>query len=234
MTLQAPLSGLRRLIATPAGHPAPVGPAEDAVAVARAAAAHAPERCELCAAPILSGHRHLVDVAARTLRCACRACALLFDRPAGVGVQYRLVPDRRWHLPGFVLSDVDWDALRIPVDTAFFFEDSAVARMVAFYPSPAGAVESTLDLSVWAGLAAANPVLGRLTADVEALLVHRTPAGRDHWLVPIDDCYALVGLIRTHWTGLAGGPAVWREIAEFFTGLRARARPLTIERRSGG
>ena len=40
------------------------------------------ERCDLCSAPIASDHRHLLDVPARELMCACRACALLFDRPA--------------------------------------------------------------------------------------------------------------------------------------------------------
>jgi hypothetical protein len=173
-----------------------------------------------------SEHRHLVDTADRTLRCACRACGLLFDRPPGDGARYRLVPDRRWHLTGFALDDADWAGLRIPVGTAFFFRDSAMGRVVAFYPSPAGAVESLLDLADWSRLASANPVLARLAADVEALLVHRTPAGRDHWLVPIDDCYDLVGLIRRRWTGLAGGPAVWRDIDAFFARLRARARPL--------
>jgi hypothetical protein len=217
MTPQAPPSGLRRLIAAPASLALP--------AVSMPLASNV-ERCELCAAPVESGHRHLVDVAARTLCCACRACALLFDRPPGDGARYRLVPDGRWNLPDFLLSDADWDALRIPVDTAFFFDDSAAGRVVAFYPSPAGAVESNLDLADWARLAGANPVLSRLTPDVEALLVHRTPTGREHWLVPIDDCYGLVGLIRTHWSGLAGGPAVWREIGEFFAGLRARAKSL--------
>jgi hypothetical protein len=218
VTGQASLAGLRRLI----------------TAVPSTSDSGTPDRCDLCAAPVPSGHRHLVEVASRTLRCACRACALLFDRPAGDDARYRLVPDRRRHLRGFLLSDADWDALRIPVDIAFFFDDSAAGRVVAFYPSPAGAVESQLDLAGWARLAAVNPVLGRLVPDVEALLVRRTPAGGEHWLVPIDDCYALVGLIRRRWRGLAGGAAVWREIDEFFAALTARVATADTRERSSG
>jgi Family of unknown function (DUF5947) len=186
-------------------------------------AADAGQRCDLCAAPIPSRHRHLVDVRERALRCGCRACSVLFDQPAGTEARYRLVPDRRWDLPDFAFDDVAWEELRIPVDMAFFFCDSTAGRVVAFYPSPAGAVESLLDLAAWTRLERANPVLRRLAPDVEALLVRRTPADPGHWLVPIDDCYALVGLIRTRWHGLAGGPAVWQAIDEFFIDLRARA-----------
>ena len=34
----------------------------------------------------------------------------------------------------------------------------------------------------------------------------------EHWLVPIDDCYELVGVIRTRWRGFGGGEEVWEEI----------------------
>ena len=70
---------------------------------------------------------------------------------------------------------------------------------------------------------AANPVLAELEPDVEALLVNRARGAREHWLVPIDDCYALVGLIRTRWRGLSGGEEVWREIDAFFDGPATRA-----------
>ena len=52
--------------------------------------------------------------------------------------------------------------------------------------------------------------------DVEALLVNRVGSAREYFLVPIDECYKLVGLIRIHWRGLSGGSLVWGEIAEFF------------------
>ena len=46
---------------------------------------------------------------------------------------------------------------------------------------------------------------------------------RSHYIVPIDTCYELVGLIRLKWKGLSGGEEVWQAIAEFFAGLRAKA-----------
>jgi hypothetical protein len=112
---------------------------------------------------------------------------------------------------------------------AFFFRRSDLGRTVAFYPSPLGATESLLELHAWEELEARNPVLASLEPDVEALLVNRTGEARDHWLVGVDRCYALVGLIKTRWKGLAGGQEVWEEIAAFFGELRAEAEIVTKE-----
>jgi hypothetical protein len=180
------------------------------------------EQCDMCAAPVAPGHRHLVDLDDRRLLCACRACALLFDSKAAGGGHLRLVPTRRRRLEGFVLDDARWDRLRIPVDMAFFFHSTPAERVSAFYPSPAGPTECLLELEAWTELEAANPVLGELEPDVEALLVRRTGDLREHWLVPIDDCYELVGLIRTHWRGFGGGEEVWAEIDRFFDDLPTR------------
>ena len=108
---------------------------------------------------------------------------------------------------------------------AFFVRSTAAGRVQAFYPSPMGPTESALELDAWAALEAANPILATLEPDVEALLVNRARGARRHWIAPIDDCYALVGVIRTHWRGLTGGAEVWREIARCFEGLDRRARP---------
>ena len=59
--------------------------------------------------------------------------------------------------------------------------------------------------------------------DVEALLVNRVGEARECYRVGIDDCYRLVGVIRTHWRGLSGGTAVWDEIGRFFAGLKERS-----------
>ncbi len=190
---------------------------------AGAAAAPVEEKCELCSAPIAPEHRHMLDLSARRILCACRACSVLFDRSESGGRHYRLLPDRCWRLEDVALGDELWMALGIPVEMAFFFFDSAAARIVALYPSPAGATESLLPLDAWEELAARNPVLARMEPDTEALLVNRTRGAREHWLVPVDVCYALVGIIRTHWKGLSGGEEVWAEIERFFDGLRERA-----------
>ncbi len=77
-------------------------------------------------------------------------------------------------------------------------------------------------LEAWQALADDNPVLRDLEPDVEALLVNRVGETRDYYRVGIDECYKLVGLIRTHWRGLSGGTAVWEEIGRFFAGLKER------------
>jgi Family of unknown function (DUF5947) len=185
----------------------------------------ATERCELCGREIEPDHRHVLDIAAGELRCSCRACALLFDRPAAAEGRLRTVGDRRLRLEGFRLDDATWERLGIPVDMAFFFHSSEHGRVAAFYPSPMGATESLLGLEAWDEIERANPVLALLEPDVEALLVNRARGARAYYLVPIDECYGLVGLIRTRWKGLSGGTEVWEEIGRFFTELDRRSRP---------
>lgn len=190
-----------------------------------AAGAAEDEHCELCGEPIPSRHRHLLDLEAGELRCACRACSLLFDRPAAAQGNLRLVGDRRLRLDCFELSDLAWERLRIPVEMSFFFDSSKQGRVMAFYPSPMGATESLLGLEAWERLERDNPVLAELEPDVEALLVNRARGARQYFLVPIDECYSLVGLIRTRWKGLSGGAEVWEQIARFFADLDRRSRP---------
>jgi hypothetical protein len=179
------------------------------------------ERCDLCGGPIAPEHRHLFDDRTEALACACPACALLFAGQARA--RYRPVPTRVLSLPDLVLDDERWDSLDIPVGLAFFARSSRLGRAVARYPSPAGPTESRLSLATWADLEAANPVLAQLQPDVEALLVNRVGTAVDNLVVPIDQCYALVGLVRMGWRGLSGGPEVWGAVATFFAALRARA-----------
>jgi hypothetical protein len=176
------------------------------------------EHCDLCGEAIPPRHRHLLDLSSRELMCACQACRLLFERPAAgaAGAHYRLVPDRRLELEDFVMDDLAWARLRIPVDMAFFFHSSQAGRVQAYYPGPMGATESLLELEAWEDLVRDNPVLETLEPDVEALLVNRARGARMHFVVPIEDCYRLAGLIRTRWRGLSGGEEVWKGIDGFF------------------
>jgi hypothetical protein len=206
-----------RLAELARGAPAPV---PGATAVRAVAAGE--ERCDLCGEPTPPGHRHLVDVETRRLLCACRACAILFDRPQAGGGHLRLLPTRRRRLEGFRLDDAAWASLRIPVEMAFFFHSTPAGRVVALYPSPMGATESLLELDAWSELEAANPLLRELEPDVEALLVSRARGMREHWRVPIDDAYELVGLIRSSWKGFGGGEEVWQGIERFFEDLPNR------------
>ncbi len=160
------------------------------------------ERCEMCAEPIAEEHQHVVGLETRTLMCTCRGCYLLFtDQRAEL--RYRAVPDRYLSFRDFTLTRADWDDLQIPVGLVFVFRNSVQDRLVAFYPSPAGATESELPLASWDAIVTANPQLDQLLPDVEALLIYGADRGREEFschLVPIDACYELVG---THAQDLA-------------------------------
>ena len=182
------------------------------------------EHCDLCSEAIPADHRHLLDLRNRELMCVCRACKMLFDRGAAGAGHYRLVPDRRLRVDDFEMDDLAWEELRLPVELAFFFRGSQAGRVLAYYPSPMGATESLLPLDAWEQLERSNPLLLTLEDDVEALLVNRARGARRHWVVPIDDCFSLVGVIRMHWKGLTGGKDVWEEIGRFCDQLDRRSR----------
>lgn len=183
------------------------------------------ERCEMCSEAIPDEHQHVVNVAGRQLMCCCRACYLLFT-DSDAELRYRAVPDRYLAFPDFALDRRGWEALQIPVGVAFFFTNSALGRTVAFYPGPAGACESELDLDAWSALGGADPRVGLLADDVEALLV-RVPetdgAAPQSYLVPIDACYEFVGRLRMLWRGFDGGTQARAFIDGFFTQVQARA-----------
>jgi hypothetical protein len=188
------------------------------------------ERCEMCSTPLAAEHQHLLDPVNRRIVCACDACAILFH--AQGETKYKRVPRQIRFLPDFELTDSQWNGLMMPINMAFFYKSSPhEGRVIAMYPSPAGATESLLTFDTWDEIAASNPVLENMEADVEALLVNRIGHSRgfaepEHYMVPIDECYKLVGLIRSHWSGLAGGAEVWRHIAEFFAVLKTKSPDL--------
>ncbi len=179
------------------------------------------ERCEMCSAELAAEHEHLVDVSTRQLTCVCQACAILFSGKANA--KLRRVPRRIRYLADFQLSDAQWESLLIPISKAFFFNSSVAGKVVALYPSPAGATESLLDFESWAEIRRYNPVLEEMEPDTEALLVNRMRGASEYYLLPIDECYRLVGLIRTHWHGLSGGAQMWEVIGKFFAELKGKA-----------
>lgn len=180
------------------------------------------ERCELCSAALNREHSHLVEPANRRLLCACDPCAILFSA-RGLNAKYARVPRRGRRLDDFQLSDAEWDALMIPINMAFFFHSTPAGRVVAIYPSPAGATESLLTLEAWERIAERNPRLNEMEPDVEALLVNRVSPIREYYVAPMDRCYKLVGLIRRHWRGFSGGSEVWEDINGFFAELKEQA-----------
>jgi hypothetical protein len=182
----------------------------------------------MCAEPIGEWHGHVVDVEGRGLMCTCRPCALLFTKEGAGGGRFRAVPERYRYAADVPLAAATWDSIGIPVAMAFFFTNSTLGQTVAFYPSPAGATESLLSLEAWTDLLAATPTLADLLPDVEALLVHKAEDGFECFAIPIDACYQLVGLVRTHWKGFDGGEDAWAAIHKFFADLRERSERMAV------
>lgn len=189
-------------------------------------------RCELCRVSLGEPHRHLLELDARKILCACDACALRFE--GVIGGRFKLVPREIRQLSEIQWSDAEWDSLALPIHLAFIFFSTPAQKTTALYPSPAGATESLLPLEAWASLVGKNPCLGEIAPDVEAFLMNRVGEYRDYFIVPIDSCFELAGLIRLHWEGLSGGEAVWAQIRNFFDRLKAGAVHVSDISSNGG
>jgi hypothetical protein len=178
------------------------------------------ERCELCGAAIGGEHPHLLDRASRQIACACDGCAILFCGQEGA--KFLRVPRRVLKLEGFRFTDAEWDAMMLPINLAFFLRQQNGATTV-LYPSPAGVMESLIEVPEWKELFGREASLAGMQPEVEALLVNRIGEENAYFAVPIDAAYRLVGLIRTKWRGLSGGPEVWQAIADYFAALERQA-----------
>ncbi len=177
-----------------------------------------PERCDICNTTVPDDHRHLLHLVERRIICSCEACWALHSGDA----EYRPSGMRTLWLDDFVCDAEMWGRFQIPIGLAFFMRSSVSDGVVAFYPSPAGATESELSLESWDALVERNPVLADLEPDGEALVVNRLSQPPDYAIAPIDQCYALVGLIKSRWEGISGGDALRQAVPEFFAALRAR------------
>ncbi|MET7455662.1 DUF5947 family protein [Streptomyces sp. NPDC005574] len=186
------------------------------------------ERCELCAVTLTgTDHRHLVDVDRRALVCACVPCALLMEQPGAASAgRFRAVPARYLTDPDHHLDEGAWERLQIPVGVAFFFHNAALDRLVALYPSPAGATESELDPATWTDVLGDSRLAAMLESDVEALLLRRVDGRCVCYLVPIDVCYELVGRMRLLWQGFDGGAEARAALDTFFDNVVRQARPV--------
>jgi hypothetical protein len=179
----------------------------------------AAERCDICNTTLPDDHRHMLHLVDRRIVCTCEACWALYSGNA----EYRPTGMRTVWLDEFQCSQETWAAFQIPIGLAFLMRSTVTGSVVAFYPSPAGATESELTLEAWEALVAANPMLEQLESDAEALVVNRMSDPAQYAIVPIDQCYGLVGLIKSRWEGISGGSAIEEAVPEFFAALRSRA-----------
>jgi hypothetical protein len=174
------------------------------------------ERCDFCRVRVPDAHAHLVEAGTLRLFCACTGCA---TEMTDDGLGFRRIEPRQESLAEFQMADADWAMLQIPIDVAFLFRPEAGAEPMAMFPGPGGAMRSQLSVQVWSALAERYPLLDELAPGAEALLVNRSSGRRDHYRVSTDHCFALTGLMRTHWRGLAGGEEAWAAIDRYFSEL---------------
>jgi hypothetical protein len=167
----------------------------------------APQRCDFCGVAISDPHSHVVDLQERRLICSCRPCYLLFTNPGAGDGRFRSVGDR---FESVDASTIDLAGFEMPIGMAFLIRNSKSNKVIAFYPSPGGAMESGLDFEISVPL----------EPDIEALLVYRRKGAEESWIVPVDLCYELVGRIRRRWRGFDGGSEVYEEIDSFFARLK--------------
>jgi hypothetical protein len=177
------------------------------------------EKCEVCGSSLSEDHRHLLELGERRILCACEPCIAM---RSGVD-NYCPVGTRTLWLDDFDFPDTLWAAFQLPIGLAFFLRSTGTNSVVALYPSPAGATESELHLESWEALVARNPILEQLDSDGEALVVNRMTDPPEHAIVPIDECYRLVGLIKSNWTGISGGNAISDAVPLFFKHVRRKA-----------
>ncbi|MFI7413006.1 DUF5947 family protein [Streptomyces sp. NPDC049627] len=175
------------------------------------------EACDLCAAPVPDEHAHLYDTERQEVCCACGPCSVLFAQGGAGDGHYRLVPRRRLRLPR-----VDTEVLGVPVGLVFFVPRTD-GTVTAEGPSPAGAMRWDVEAAAWQRLAETCPQLASVAPDVEALLVNTVHGLDHHWIVPIDDCYRMVAVVRREWRGLSGGGRVWSAVERFFEDLTERS-----------
>lgn len=177
------------------------------------------ERCHFCRKVLPEDHRHLADLSLMKFVCTCEMCLI---RNAEEG-NYKPLPQRYIHLEDFNLSDQLWSDFLIPVNMAFFVRSTVKVGTIAYYPAPTGATESKLKMDGWTSLVEINPVLNGMAPDLEALLVNRLGDEGDYYIVPVDSCYRLIGMIRVAWKGIFGGKEVNDIINAYFSELKGKA-----------
>jgi len=182
-------------------------------------AEEAMEQCHFCGNVLPPDHRHLVDLSSMKFMCTCDMCMITLAESR----KYKPPPQRFLQLENFRMSNELWSDFLIPVNMAFFVLSSDRQGAVAYYPAPTGATESKLKMEPWNQLVQLNPILNDLTPDLEALLVNQLETPGQYYVVPIDSCYKLIGMIRITWKGIFGGKEVNDVISRFFYELKEKS-----------
>lgn len=175
------------------------------------------EHCDLCDLTVPSKHRHLLHLEERRILCVCATCWAIRSGDAA----FRPAGNRTLWLEEFRLADELWASFGVPIGLCFFFNSGSAKKIIGLYPSPAGATECELYLDAWDELKSLNPVLETLEIDIEALIINRLAEPAQYAIVPIDQAYELVGLIKANWEGISGGQGLKTAVEAFFESVKS-------------
>lgn len=172
-------------------------------------------RCAFCGMAVESAHPHRLDPEGWQVICACNAC----DRDRADEPRLRRVGHRVEKIEDPRVGERMLMVVDVPVGLAFFTRTRRAANV--FYPAPTGTAEARIDVETWAALEAELPEVARLEPEVEAIVVSLSP--RRTFVVPIDECFRLAGMLRSAWVGWSGGAEARSAIEDFFATLETRA-----------
>jgi len=189
-------------------------------------------RCDRCRTVLHRQHRHVIELDAHRLLCACNACAAEVER--SVLGPCRLIPESVRSAPEWAPSWERWDSFGMPLRLGFFLWLSRLARWVAVAPSPIGAVDVAVPSSAWSAYLQESGIARQVRPDVEAVLVRGAGGGPlEAYVVPLDLCYELVALVRQTWHGIDGGDAARQELDRYFERLQRRSTEVPLARVAG-
>ena len=179
----------------------------------------------MCGETARRAARHVVDIeSGRSSAPAGPAiCSSLSE--AAAGGKYRSVPERVRHDPDHAAGRRGLGRAADPGRR--WRSSSSTPRSAGWWRAtraPPGRPSANLTWRPGTGWSPATRCLAAMTPDVEAVFVDRSEHGDEVFLVPIDDCYALVGELRRRWQGFDGGAEAHAALAAFLAGLRGRAR----------
>ena len=170
--------------------------------------------CELCPIGIGEDHRHLLHLVERRIVCVCETC---WSTRSG-DPEFRPPGSRTLVLDDFDMTDEVWQSFGIPIGLTFL-----CARVSAAGSSPstrARRVRPSPSSTSAPGTRCARPTRSSTASSPTPRPSWSTArARRVYAIVPVDQAYKLVGLVKERWEGISGGRGVQEAVAEYFEAL---------------
>ena len=157
-----------------------------------------------------------------SLRMRCLRVALRRHGGSEIQARFRTASNSS---PNFEMTDGQWESLMIPINWPSSFAPASRTERSRSIPARRARLNRCC-----------RSTHGQRSSRAIRVCIHSSPTSRlcssiayghahgltraEYYIAPIDECYKLVGLIRTNWKGLSGGTEVWDEVGRFFAELR--------------